>query len=427
LIALRGVVQKSELSLLIVSALIVSFPIAFNIFAGVRLVDCILVFSFVTMWALCTPKWTNASRLFLVFYLFFFLSIFNGLIRLGIQDLRNLFFFYKYAVVFLAVWICTYAPLSEQQIRSLLKLYFWIFVLLVVHVYLHIWLTVAGVLPGGFRPSMPFNNEYLSQASGTSDAHLYSAYLSMSLCAFFALLKVGYFKLHWVWVVVLTAACCGALILTGSRTGIVTLVVTTLFAGTFLVIRFLINPTYRMRRGMAYGLVAGILLILMGWQITRMLNLDEAFVERVSKLFERAINFELSSDASTLARMVKLSRALEVVLNAGILLGVGMQSVRDVFYDSAVAAILVSSGVLGLIAFCSVIGFFSLEVFKNALAHRRRPELFCFAIVLGNYVLANLFTEYFLVSRSAVPFAILVGLLVNLIRKDAPSEEPAVD
>ena len=60
---------------------------------------------------------------------------------------------------------------------------------------------------------------------------------------------------------------------------------------------------------------------------------------------------------------------------------------------------------------------FFLNLYRKAVQNQRQEEFLILLFVSLNYILANLITEFFLVSRSVIPFSIFLGLVTKLIQK----------
>jgi hypothetical protein len=58
---------------------------------------------------------------------------------------------------------------------------------------------------------------------------------------------------------------------------------------------------------------------------------------------------------------------------------------------------------------------FFLDLYRKAVQNQRQEEFLILLFVSLNYILANLITEFFLVSRSVIPFSIFLGLVAKLV------------
>lgn len=391
----------TRFQLIIILLIIISFPMNYNLGFGIRLVDLIIM-SFITI-ILFTSKVHKLSLTFIHFYVFlllYLLSMAYGIIFIGIESFSNIFFIYKYMLPFLLAYSILKLKFEEQQIYRLIKWFFLIFFLLIIYTYLYVL-----VVPGGGRPSFPFSNDF----TWGVDAHLFSAYLSNSLLAFIMFASYKY-QLSYTKMFFIFSASFGALLLTGSRTGILTL---SIIITVILITKFFKSfKTSLIKYRTIFFVLTFILLIPVAVYNYDVINLKDSNIE---SLINRALNFNLAEDQSSLSRLSKAKTGLEIVNNELIFIGVGMQSTEMVWFDNSIANIVVSSGYLGLIAFILIIISFMKNTYNMAVRHARLKEFTVFFVVFSHYILVNMITEYFLVTRSIVPFIVFISLIVKII------------
>jgi hypothetical protein len=133
------------------------------------------------------------------------------------------------------------------------------------------------------------------------------------------------------------------------------------------------------------------------------------------RLFNRAIHIGFQQDESTLQRVRSMKAAADLVFDGPVFIGVGLQSSPQSFYDGAIASIMVSSGPCGIVIFAGIILTFFVRLGRQAVRNGRVREFTMLFFVAINYLFANLITEFFLVSRSVVPFAVFLGLIGRMI------------
>ncbi|MBS4218991.1 O-antigen ligase family protein [Bacillus sp. FJAT-49711] len=391
----------TKFPLITILLIIISFPVNYNLGFGIRFVD-IIVITFIAI-ILFTSNFHKLSHTFIYLYIFlllYLLSMGYGIIFIGIESSSNFFFIYKYMLPFLLAYSLLKVKLEEQQIYRLIKWFFLIFFLLIIYTYLYVL-----VFSGEGRPSFPFSNDM----TWGVDAHLFSAYLSNSLLAFIMFATYKY-KLSYTKRLIIFSASFGALLLTGSRTGILTLaIVMVVILITYFFKSFKIGLIkYRT----IFFVLTLILLIPVAVYSYDLVNQQDNYKEN---LINRALNFNLAEDQSSLSRLNKARMGLELVNKELIFIGVGMQSTEMVWFDNSIANIVVSSGYLGLIAFIFIIVSFIKNTYKVAVRHDRLREFNVFFVVFTHYILVNMITEYFLVSRSIVPFIVFIILIIKVI------------
>ena len=205
-----------------------------------------------------------------------------------------------------------------------------------------------------------------------------------------------------------------AMLLTGSRNGIVTFFVTIILFNLYLIYKKYSNRRSFTRIKRTNPYLVFIILIYGAVIIALYLNYSGEN-DFVTRLLKRTFYFSLSEDQSFLGRVRKFGIACDLVFDGPILIGVGLQSSPLTFFDGAIGSILVSSGLIGLIIFISIIVVFFLNLYAKAVQNQRQEEFLILLFVSLNYILANLITEFFLVSRSVIPFSIFLGLVAKLV------------
>jgi hypothetical protein len=259
-----------------------------------------------------------------------------------------------------------------------------------------------------FRPHFPFTDPYLK------DSHLLAAYISTGLLAIIFCKQCHLLKINLLPYGILVTIIFLAMLLTGSRNGIVTFVTTMVLFNLYLLYKKLSvrQSLIRLKKPTLYltfiVLLSATVIIGLymkyGWEN-----------DLVTRLLKRAFYFNPSEDQSYLGRVRKFIIAYNLVFDGPVFIGIGLQSSPLSFFDGAIASILVSTGLSGLLVFTAIIYLFFANLYTKAVQNQRREEFLVSLFVSVNYILANIITEFFLVSRSVIPFAIFLGLTTRLV------------
>ncbi|MDA9921251.1 hypothetical protein N9D96_04200 [Gammaproteobacteria bacterium] len=361
--------------------------------------------------------------LFLVFIIIvsiFFVSNMIGIIMYGTPDLTRLVFLYKYLFIFVLPWVFVAVVRTDEQIKIINKLILINFILLSSWTYIYLILLNNGSISGSLRPSFPFSNDY-----SVTDAHLYSSYLGFFLVTYIFYLR-NFFSHNLITSFLFGLNGLVALVLTGSRTGLVLIILGILFYLLYSFFRlffkknnFLVQKN-RITYLFIFFLTASLLTVLMIPNIiTFILNSTD-----VINLYSRAFNFRLATDISSLDRIEKLGVGFQDAENAGLFLGLGLRS-SFTWYDG-ILALLISHG--GLLFILFIYFFYYLIVKKAAINSVSQKDFLLFALLIFLYLIANVITEYIFVTRSAFPVLVMLStLFVNIFNKRRKLYETILD
>ncbi len=390
-------------------ALLLTFWINYPLVAVVRVTDLVILGA-ATIWLLRGRLRVGVpGLLILCFFAIYFCSLIAGPLIYEKINILRIVFVYKYAVPFILLAIFLRHKIFAHQLDMLIRLNILIFLVLSVFVYVHIAVHLFTSISLPWRPSFPLTK--LDEGEST-DSHLYSAYLANGLVF---LVLAQYYKLvrfRLVTILGITAVCVGALFLTGSRNGILSFAVT-------MVIFFVIATVARGSRGEAFIRPSHVLVGLCGSAALMSVLLFFADTiqlgETIDALILRIVEIDLN-DHSFIARVDKLISAFTEVVDQGpVVIGIGMLAAEITWYDSSIASLLLVGGIFGLILFCVAIMVFVANLSRVARQNQRNGEFMMVVMLIINYVIANLITEFFLVTRSVVPFVVNLCLIVNLI------------
>ncbi|MHC4526830.1 MAG: hypothetical protein ACYS29_03060 [Planctomycetota bacterium] len=421
-----GVVKKSSVGLFFSVLLIATYAMNYPLFLGLRPVDIILILF--AVWGLLNHGVRSRAllALILMFGVLYFVSMVYGILRIGIIQPRNFAFVYKYSVLFLCIWLVLSSRLQEQQAKFLLKLLLVSFIAIIAYEYLSLYrfLTKYPNLVHKFRPNFPFTDPFPSEERGyLGDAHLFAAYISTGLLAIILSRQYGLLRIGVPFYCLLVAVVFAGMLLTGSRNGIVTFTATVVLCGLLGLAKKLTESKNlaRMKRASLQFVFVGVVGVA---GLTTLYIQYGTQQDLAKRLLRRAVYFSLSEDESYLGRMRKFSVARDLVLDGPVIIGPGLQSASRSFFDGAVPSILVSAGLGGVCVYATIVVASFAILYKKAAQNQRMKEFQILFFVSLNYILANLITEFFLVSRSVIPFAVFWGLIAGLIHMP-PCSRPA--
>lgn len=413
----RAPVRRSSVCVFFLTLLISTYAINYPIALSLRPVDIILILF--GAWGALNNRVRSRPLVLLigVFYILYFLSTIYGVLVIGIISPQNFAFIYKYSVLFVCVWLVLSSRLDEQQARFLLKILFFSFLALITYEYISLYrfMIQSPESVRMFRPNFPFTEPFpLHHGGYLGDAHMLAAYVSTGLLALILCKRCGLFQVNFaIYALLLTVVFVGVL-LTGSRNGIVTFFTTMVLFTLYLAgkklsdrksITRIRRPSFRL---VCSVFVCGIIIVVLYMTYGGENDL-------VGRLLKRAFYFSLSEDQSYLGRVRKLIVACNLVFRGPVFLGVGLQSSPLSFFDGAIGSLLVSTGVSGIFVLAAIITVFLSELHAAAIHNQRQGEFLALFFVSINYIFANLVTEFFVVSRSVIPFAIFLGLTARLV------------
>lgn len=353
----------------------------------------------------------NLFMIFLLIVFIFIISNIHGLIQGSFFDLLQLSFLYKYILIFMLPWIVVSIVKTNKQIMTINWLLLINFILLSSWTYIYFYLLKNGIIIGDIRPSFPFSLDY-----NFSDAHLYSSYLGFFLIAYiFYLRKSLNINPFFSYIIILNGFI--GIFLTGSRTGIVSLSIVLLFYYSYIILKVL---TTRNKFSIKKVVVFVSFLLLIFSLFMLLIPYIEIFLNNFQWQIQRALNFDLANDESSLLRVHMLSIALKDSYYSYFLLGSGFYS-SLLFYDGLLAILIAHGGLLFIILF---ILFYFITIKKLAKNSANKKGFLVFLLLVLVYLISNLITEYIFVSRSAVPVLTLLSILyVDLCRKEKKNYE----
>ena len=299
-------------------------------------------------------------------------------------DPESLIFVYKYFLIIILPMLMLSLLKNSFRIKIFEIMSLVSFVSLIIWSYYYVLAVEAGTIFGVSRVSFPGSDTFLR-----ADAHLYSNYLAMSLLFYFLYLRHS-FGHNFLFSILLIGFGFGAMVLTGSRNGIL------VFSLGILLWYFLTATSGRINISVRSGLRLSAFLICLALGF---FFLFEEMVDFFSSAAERAFLFQFSGDESSEARIVQLSIAIDDWLSSSVLFGASILGASFRWYDTGLGILLVHFGLVGFI-FLSLLMFLAIKVLTRDLSS---PLSRVSLVLLLVYCFSNLITEFALVTRSLLP------------------------
>lgn len=389
---------------------VVLFLAPFNLEIGVLIRPADLGMALlVVMVAIANPRF-NASTSSLVglFILMLAMTTWAGLAERGLVDLRGIAYVYKLVLPFLVFWAFSHAVPGVRQNRKLLAIALGVLVILIVWAWIHFFLNKYRVVDMPNRSSFPFTNWGGKQ----SDGHMFSLTLAVALLSMVWLCWYRILCIRLKYAALVLVLGLSALFLTGSRTGLVVLIVSGVLWVLWEALRSSLGAyDYRIRKSsVAFLSVALVVLALIPFFY---MSASEFIPNDIEYLITRASNFDFTEEDS---RIRKTIYGFEKSLQGFPLLGVGALSSGLAWYDSGPTALVVYSGVAGLMVYVCLLIWVVFHLGKMSRNNGRKHEFYCFVWILFAYALGNIATEFWMVTRSVLPVVALLGILAAIIK-----------
>jgi hypothetical protein len=325
------------------------------------------------------PRSIKIGKAYLILFSIFLavgvLSAIRGFQEGASTNPTTIAFIYKY--VFVLLMASTFYGVGTFG-KNISGFYLISLVVLAIWTILYPVLILNGVIQGNFRPSFPFSDDY-----NVSDAHLLSFVLGVGFNSLLYLAGKRYVSNVMLWFSLPLLLI--AIMLTGSRTGVVMVAVYVLVSASRIL--HICLSSYRLSRRIALAVAVFSFLLL----CAALLFQGEIY-DTFSKTVQRSINFNLTHDTSSSNRITLLFVAISEAID-GFPFGSGFVHTDAVFYDGIISIILAHFGFAGLFVFAIVTVGMILKVREVD----RSLGAIAFVVLLG-----NLITEYALVSRGAV-------------------------
>jgi len=394
-------IRKDNLWFMSILILIITYPFNIKIISFLRITDILFLLFFFLVFFMGGLKINFLSSVILLFFICLFISSLWGIIFYEIK-IEGFSFYYKYFSVFFLLWFILSAELSQRQCLALLKILGFSFIFLVFYTfYYHYILVPYARLP--LRPDF-----LLSDIKYSTAGHLYGAYLSTGFSALLSYYLFFVKKHRILWVVMLLVSAI-AVMLTGSRAAVIALAVG-------LPVLLAINFTkINIKSILCFSNILPVLIVIIAIVICQFYNFDfESRLNRYTRqVIERTFSFNIN-DRSYLSRIKKITFGVNQLTESSIIFGIGPQA-SPMWYDNSIMRLLIDTGVAGLLFFLFGVLIFLKNAYKMSVRKNKRFYFYILLISFIVYIINNLSTEFFLVTRSSFPFILLSGLLYKLI------------
>lgn len=304
---------------------------------------------------------------FLVFFIFAFLSSLNGAFNyVDLFKANDFVFYYKYFFFMLCSLILVSVVRNRFNLLRLRRHFIFGTLFLSLYLSSFVFISVLSNLGlavmGATRVSIPFSDV----SGGVSNAPAFSVVLASFFIAVYSLDVAFRFKIIFLGLLFASIFLCG------SRSGVVLLFVW-LLARSFYDFKVLCVL-------MLFIFVSSFLLSIFNDQL-------------ISGLVSRALNFDLANDASAGGRLFKQSEAFFTIFDQFFLLGVGHENTSITWYDGLFGNLFIFSGLLGSLCFLMfiVLVWFRLRAFGSGSFFSLIVSLsFLSEFVLTSYVVMTL-------------------------------------
>lgn len=367
-------------------------PFNYSIYS-IRPLDIVLVTFILFAIPIINTKRINLTSALLFFAIFIFSIIMGSIFSANETHILNGIFIYKYLLPFLLIAALYSMPLNSKQLDLLVKYSFYIYLFLVFWVFFDMieWHFRYDTYIA-HRPAFPFRDNSIKKLS---DAHLYSTYLSIGLLFFMGIydkLNISnYYKIPLITVVLI------ALALTGSKTGVLVLLAGLLFL--------------LFKAGKKYIVYAGVGLITffaLFYTFSKLGLLSRNFMF----VFERITDLNFIDNISRYSRVIKMNIGIEDAAIFDYIIGIGIFKSSLIWYDSLIGILFSHIGGIGILVFLYIL----LRLVANNRDYLNKDTAkynYLFTVLLICYFIANLITEFFLISRSVFPVILYLSILYH--------------
>ncbi len=370
---------------------IISFPFGFQIAPAIRLLDIfIILFVLLSYYEIKAYGVYFYSLIILLFV--FLISSTLGFIDQKDFKPEGVIFYYKYFIPFIFFSSISKFSISDEKLKRLVNFSFGIFSFLILWVFAYYAFKFSGAIVGHTRVSFPFS-DYES-----SDAHLYSVYIGLSIVFFtffhYQVKRNLISKLIYVLAI-------PALLATGSRSGLLLIII---FSSLYILLTY---PYLFILLGVISISIFSIFLSIFDKDMSK--TDPDSFLDLIYPLIQRAINFDLSDDDSASTRVESLRISVDETMDTFHVFGNGFFYSKLGWYDGTFSNLLANGGILSLLVLFIILSIFTLEMYKRSRICKHYL-LVCFTTA---FFLVNSITEYFLVTRGFFYFIIYYFLIIN--------------
>ena len=400
---MRIEIPKTRINFYFISLILILFPMNIDLAASIRPVDLVILMFFIYR-LFNENRHTDKNILIisLVFFIFMLASVIYGFFFRPLLNFTNIFFLLKYAFPFMLYFSIKNSELSNREIKLLFYLFALMFLFMLVWTLLYQLLKLRGLVRGSWRTSYPF-----TRASSGSDAHMLSAYFSFHIVLMYICWKKHLLKMNAFFFSILLGLSFGAMLITGSRNGIVSIAI------CVLIIWWITRPG---RRGAVYkhdiALLAILLIVLFLGIMFISSRTSGLFTSEygIKSLIERATKLDFNDNSASF-RLLKFSYAFEETLSGPAIIGIGAITSKMGWYDGSIASLLANSGFGGFFVFIILIYTMLKKNHAKGLLNKNEDYTQIYFILFINYIISNLITEFFLVTRGMVFAVFMLAML----------------
>ena len=381
-------------------------PFNVPVYSIVRVCDVFILILFATVGLSCNRNSWQTKVFGQTFLFIAFLTAVTLASAVFSQSINwlNLGVLYKFLMPTLLALCILQLRLQKIQIKFLLANYIAVAIFMSTWLCFHYYLVNLGILRWSKRLATPLTNVFINPS--IYDSHLVSAYLAFNIVAMVTL--AFYTKMNRLRYILLVSGFFSVipLILSGGRTGTLSLALSlvcffTVLAKKNLQRLFILTPLISL----------GVILI---YVVVHKLPIDPGI--------KRTFTLDFSGqDASINARILKFKQSIEVLFNwKTAFFGSGVLISKFSWLDNIISQILKNYGLIGLVFSLTYL----LSLMKN-IGQRLKFQSHVLAIYIPVicYSLSNISTEFFLVTRSAVPVVIWCTSLYCLFLKKVESDQ----
>ena len=391
-----SIVPNFRVAYLTICLSLITLPLNISLLGIVRLPDVFIIISVI---ALASSKLKFKTESVIIFSAFYIVLFFSDLLSLWHDDIRytGIVFYYKYSLIFIIPYILSHIIINRKRLLFLVKILYLVYLVLVIWVYIYYVLRVNGLIQGNPRVSYPLSDYDMP------DAHVYSSYLSFTFVAYFEYFRkvLNHGKIHSSLVLVFTVA---ALILTGSKTGLLILMIYSFVVVTRF--RKYLNTT-SIKFIIVISLVVSIMSFIVPQKILENKNIET--------LYMRSVTVNLN-DSSIANRYNYLISAVEEIGANFLLIGNGPTGAKQKWYDGGISIILAHSGLLGLFFLLSYIYMLFINSKKYSYYRPNYRLHRVFTLLLFTYIFLSVITEHYLITRNILPVATVLSVIYANIK-----------
>ena len=390
---------------------ILTIPVNVSFFNIIRFSDILFITSFI-IYTMSNPliKYIDLTIISAFFGILLLSSLISMLNNNNI-NYTGLAFYYKYSLILLIPLIVIDVVNNKNRLVRIVSILYYIYLFLIIWVYIYYILRTEGFIQGNPRVSYPFSNYHMS------DAHVYSSYLSFTFIAYQEYIKkmLVHTSIHSYIVSILAV---GALILTGSKTGL--LIISIYFI--IICIRFI---THFSKNNLLTIIITTITLSIASIILINTPKDNDSF--NYDYLYNRAITYNVEGDSIN-GRLQKGIEALNEITRNYLLIGNGPTGASGKWYDGGISILLAHGGVLGLLSLIIYIYMIFARSKRRSIIGKSYGLHKVFTLLIFIYLILIVITEHFLITRNLLPVATLLSVIyanikLNIIESSMNSKQ----